>query len=123
MNAAFARSSSIVLALAVLTTFLPGCVVGDGGYGYGGVDVGANYYQPVGVGYGGWGPGYRVGPYRGGGRPYGGGGVGRPWRGSPGRGSIPSIPSGPRGGGGARGGGARGGGGGGAHGGGGGRGR
>ncbi len=112
MNASFARLSSLVLAFAVLTTVLPGCVVGDGGYGYGGVDVGADYYQPVGIGYGGWGPGYRVGPYRGG-RPYGGGGVGRPWRGSPGRGPIPSIPGGPRGGGGGggRGGGSHGGGG------------
>jgi hypothetical protein len=52
----------------------------------GGVSVGyvGGFYAPGGYEYGGWGPGYRVGPPRGGAR-----GVG---------GRAPSIPSGPRGG-------------------------
>ena len=56
-----------VLAL----TSLAGCVAG----GYGG-DVGVGYvggvYEPGGYEYGGWGPGYRVGPPRGGERGHGG---------------------------------------------------
>ena len=61
---------------------LAACVVG----GYGG-DVGyvGGVYVPGGYDYGGWGPGYRVGPPRGGDR-----GGGR---------SAPSIPHGARGGG------------------------
>jgi hypothetical protein len=43
---------------------LSGCAVPDGGYAYGG-GFGANYYEPYGFGYGGWGPGYGVGPFRG----------------------------------------------------------
>jgi hypothetical protein len=69
--------------IALLT--LAGCVVG----GYGG-DAGVGYvggvYEPGGYEYGGWGPGYRVGPPRGGAR------VAR------GR-AAPSIPHGARGGG------------------------
>jgi hypothetical protein len=44
---------------------LGACVAGGGGY-YGGVDVGysADYYEPWGYDYGGWGPGYWVGPPR-----------------------------------------------------------
>jgi hypothetical protein len=58
-----------LLLLAVLTA---GCVVpGDTGYGYGGGDVGVsygvNFYEPY-DNYGGWGPGYLVGPPRGGDR-------------------------------------------------------
>ena len=38
-------------------------------------DIGAGYYEPSGVDYGGWGPGYHVAPFRGGDhRPTGGGG-------------------------------------------------
>jgi len=63
--------------------------------GYDG-EVGVGYfggiYEPGGYEYGGWGPGYRVGPPRGGVR-------------APGRRSAPSIPQRARGGGGARGGG------------------
>jgi hypothetical protein len=77
-----------LLALVALT----GCLVG----GYGGTDVGVGvgysgaFYEPGGYEYGGWGPGYRVGPPRG----------GRAERGArPGR-SAPSIPHNTRGGGG-----------------------
>ncbi len=93
---------------------LAACAVDAGpGYGYGGpsVGVGVDYYEPYGAVYGGWEPGYYVGPYRDG----RGGGPGprgpiatHSFRGS--SGNAPSIPSGPRGGGGARGGGGGGGG-------------
>jgi hypothetical protein len=67
-------------------TSLAACVVGgyDGG---GGVGYVGGFYEPGGYEYGGWGPGYRVGPPRGG------------VRGSGGR-ARPSIPHGQRGGGG-----------------------
>ena len=60
-------------AVGVLVrTSLAGCVVG--GYG-GGVGVGyvGGVYEPGGYEYGGWGPGYRVGPPRGGEYEHGGG--------------------------------------------------
>jgi hypothetical protein len=64
---------------------LAACVVGGYGYGGdGGVDYVGGVYEPGGYEYGGWGPGYRVGPPRGGGR----GPVGR---------GPPSIPHGARG--------------------------
>jgi translation initiation factor IF-2 len=92
-----------LIALALLSLAgLGACVAG----GYGGVDVGydGGYYEPGGYGYCCWGPGYFVGPGRGGGFR----GPGRPgaaYRGAPAGHATPSIPSG------ARGGGARGGGG------------
>jgi hypothetical protein len=60
-------------AVSVLAlTSLAGCIAG----GYDG-DVGVGYvggvYEPGGYEYGGWGPGYRVGPPRGGERGHGGG--------------------------------------------------
>ena len=45
---------------------LAGCAVEGGGDGYGGPDYGVDYYEPYGVEYGGWGPDYRVAPFRGG---------------------------------------------------------
>jgi hypothetical protein len=82
-----------VAAVGVLALLsLAGCVVGgyDGGGGVGYVGYVGGVYEPGGYEYGGWGPGYRVGPPRGGVR----GSVGRP---------APSIPRGPRGGSGHRG--------------------
>jgi hypothetical protein len=71
-----------LLALVTLAACVVGGYGGDGGVGYvGGI------YEPGGYEYGGWGPGYRVGPPRGG------------ERGSGGR-AAPSIPHGARGGGG-----------------------
>jgi hypothetical protein len=99
------RTLKISLSLLLLAG-LGACAVEGGGYdGDVGVGVGVgyvgDYYEPCCGGYGGWGPGYRVGPpgwrgrghdeHRGSGRP------------------APSIPSHPRGGG--HGGGAHGGGG------------
>jgi hypothetical protein len=83
-----------------LLTLLNGCVVGGAGYEEGvGVSYGADFYEPYGYEYGGWGPRYRVGPPRGGeprlGRPSGS----RPpayHSAAPSR-AMPSIPSRPRG--------------------------
>jgi hypothetical protein len=104
----------LVLAgvVGVAIASLSGCDVRSDGYGGGyandGVDVGLglDYYEPYGYG-GDWGSGYYVGPSRGHDRghdhdPHHGGGHPPPshaFRGaSPGR-SMPSIPSGARGGG------------------------
>jgi hypothetical protein len=103
--------SGLTVALgAVLLTVVQGCVVGGGGYydgdGYydGGAEVsyGADFYEPYGYDYGGWGPGYRVGPFRGGEHhdrggdhhPDRGGGRGAPaYRPAAPSRSMPSIPS------------------------------
>jgi hypothetical protein len=78
-----------VLAL----TSLAGCVAGgyDGEVGVGYVGGG---YEPGGYEYGGWGPGYRVGPPRGGDRGHGGGdrGHGGGDHGPGGGRAAPSIP-------------------------------
>jgi hypothetical protein len=58
------------------------------------------YYEPYGYEYGGWGPGYHVGPWRGGGHPdyHGGGGGHAPaYRPAPAGRSAPSIPGRSRG--------------------------
>jgi hypothetical protein len=99
VKAALHRGLTVALGI-VLVTLLQGCVAGGGGYyeGGGGVDVvyGADYYEPWGYEYGGWGPGYWVGPSRGGfPHPHAGGGGGRPppyHPAAPSR-SMPSIPS------------------------------
>jgi hypothetical protein len=97
----------IVAVLGLCTVVVTGCAVSAGGYGYdGGVDVGVGYYGSPGYygGYAGdWGPGYVVGPYRGDGRRFdGGGGRAHSYRPAPAGHAMPSIPSGGRGGGGRR---------------------
>jgi len=53
-----------------LLMILYGCVVAGGGYdGDGGAAYVGGYYEPSGYVYGGWSPGYHVGPPRGGERP------------------------------------------------------
>jgi hypothetical protein len=98
----------LVLAFGVgaLTVLLASCILPGGpGYDDGG-GYGAAYYEPYGVDYGGWGPGYNVAPFRGGGhRPTGGGGhASHAFRSAPASRSVPSLPahSGGRGGGGER---------------------
>jgi hypothetical protein len=89
-----------------------GCAVTDVGYAPG-YDAGwPGYYEPTGGLYGGWGPGFQVGPYYGGGIFRRGGGGGPAWRGgdgghhayraAPGSQPMPTIPSGGRGGAGRR---------------------
>jgi hypothetical protein len=58
------RLMVIVFAAVAGCAAIAGCVA-DGGYD-GGVDVGydVGFYEPFGYEYGGWGPGYRVGPPR-----------------------------------------------------------
>jgi hypothetical protein len=66
MNTLLVRWSPIALVLGLFTVLSFGCVVPGDGYGYNGdVGVGVDYYEPYGAYYGGWGPGYRVGPVRG----------------------------------------------------------
>jgi hypothetical protein len=94
MSVALRRWLFGALSGAVMV-LLQGCVAGGGG---GGVDVayGADFYEPYGYVYGGWGPRYWVGPPRGGGgwhhRDYGGGRAPAYHPAAPSR-SMPSIPS------------------------------
>lgn len=101
-------------AAALLVAMSGGCAVSDGGYGYDGgygnnVGIGAGYYQPFDGNYGGWEPGYNVGPFRGGERRggdvdrRGGQPPQRAFRSAPASHPMPSIPA--HGGDGARGGG------------------
>ena len=97
MNILLLRWSAIAFAIGLFTVLASGCVVTGGGYGYDdGVGIGLDYYQPYGAVYGGWGPGYRVGPIRDGyQRPDRGGGQPAPhaYRSAPASRSMPSIPS------------------------------
>jgi hypothetical protein len=88
MNTVARRWSVRALGFLLLTV-LTACLVPDAGY-VGGV------YEPSGYGYGGWGPGYHVGPSRGGER--------RPpmsspraYRAAPPSRGVPSLPSRPHG--------------------------
>jgi len=115
VNISLLRRLALAFVVLTLMVLLSGCVVTGGGYGYDdGGYIGADYYEPAGVYYGGWGPGYQVGPVRGDDhrdhRPTGGGG--HAYRSAPASHSMPSIPSQSRsGGGGGRSGGSSGGGG------------
>ncbi len=101
MKAAFLRRSASAFAIGIVTVLSSSCAVPvDGGYGSGydnnvSVGIGLDYYEPWGTDYGGWGPGYRVGPYRDGGHYRGAGGRPGPREYRPvsaGR-AMPSIPS------------------------------
>jgi hypothetical protein len=108
MKILLSRWAALAVAIGLLGVLSSGCVVG-GGYD-GGAGYGLDYYEPYGVGYGGWGPDYQVAPYRDGDhRPVSGGG--HAFRAAPASRSMPSIPSGSRSGGGGGGRGGRGGGG------------
>jgi hypothetical protein len=99
--AARSRTARWAMLLAAFG-LLAGCAGGEVGVGYGYDDYGPvpAYDDFYGPGYWGWwGPGYRVGPPRGG-RWGGGGQPGAHYRAAPAGRSMPSIPSGARGGGG-----------------------
>jgi hypothetical protein len=102
MNILCLRWSAITFVIGLFTLLSSGCVVNGDGYGYGydtRVDVGVDYFEPNGAFYGGWGPGYNVGPYRDGGHGpvrRGGQSSGHAYRAAPASHSIPSIPSRPR---------------------------
>lgn len=97
MNNLLLRWSARAFVVGTLMVFSAGCVLSPGGYGYDdGVGYGAGYYEPYGVEYGGWGPGYQVAPYRGGDhRPIGGGGheSTHAYRSAPASRSVPSLPA------------------------------
>jgi hypothetical protein len=97
VNISHLRWSVVALVVGLFAALASGCVVTGGGYGYdGGVGIGVDYYEPYGGDYGGWGPGYRVGPSRDGNhRVDRGGGNPLPhaYRPSPASRSVPSIPS------------------------------
>ena len=61
-----ARRSLRTAFIGVALLLLAACVAGGAAYYGGGVDVsyGADFYEPWGYEYGGWGPGYWVGPPR-----------------------------------------------------------
>ena len=87
----------------VATAWLSGCIVADGGYGYGydGADqgYGVGYYEPGSVAIGRWGQGYQVAPYRTGGyrgAPSAGRSTGHAYAAAPTSHATPSIPSRPR---------------------------
>lgn len=101
------RFGAALLALALLSA--AACTVTGVGVGYEG-DYGGGFYEPYGYEYGGWAPGYSVGPPRfgdrrppGPGRAYraGRGGPGpnggRPFRAAPPSRPMPGIPGRPRG--------------------------
>ncbi len=93
------RLAEFCLIVSPLTIVLFGCVVADGGYGYGnGAAIVPGYYEPYGAYYGGWGPNYYVAPYRNGYRPDDRGrsevqSSSHAFRGAPASHSAPSIPS------------------------------
>src|SRR5208337_4200369 len=94
MNTLLLRWSVLVFVVGVL---LSGCAFTVGGYGYDdGGAIGAAYYEPYGVDYGGWGHDYHVAPVRrGDNRPTSGGGhvSAHAYRSAPASHSMPSIPS------------------------------
>jgi hypothetical protein len=99
------RSSWLIAGsfIGLLLIMPTGCAVEGVGYsGSYGYSYGADYYEPFGFDYGGWGNSYYVGPYRSGG--FRGGDHGshagtHAFRPAPGSHGVPSIPSGSRGGG------------------------
>ena len=99
MIAQFIRLSSGAVVVGAIIFFSPGCAVyDDGAYSYdagASVGVGLDYYEPFGFGYGPWGQGYHVGPYRGG-DPHpqrGPDTPGHSYRPAPNSHAVPSIPS------------------------------
>jgi hypothetical protein len=70
MMTARRRGPATALAAASLLVLVSGCIVSGGGYGPGydvSLGAGLDYYEPRGDFYGGWPPGYQVGPSREGG--------------------------------------------------------
>jgi hypothetical protein len=104
VNTLLARWSALAWVVGTLTVLSAGCAVVGGGYGYDGGGIGAAYYEPYGIDVGGWGGGYQVAPYRGGGHGWTGGGGQHAYRSAPASRAMPSLPSGSRSGGGRSGG-------------------
>jgi hypothetical protein len=93
MRARWAIGFAGALSLAMLSSCAVDGVSGEVGVGYVG-----GYYEPYGYDYGGWGPGYAVGPYRGGhGGYYRDRGHAPAFHPAPQGHRMPSLPSRPRG--------------------------
>lgn len=92
MNNLLLRWSALAFVIGLCTVLSSGCVAPDYGYGYGDVGIGVDYYEPYGANYGGWGPGYHVGPFHDGGHPAGRDGS-HAYRSAPASHAMPSIPS------------------------------
>ncbi len=96
---------SIRAVLVPLFVAVAGCVVGGGYDGDVGVGYGVGFYEPGGYDYGGWGPGYAVGPPRPGfdrdhdhgGRPDAHAAPHPSYRPAAPTRSVPSVPTHPRG--------------------------
>jgi hypothetical protein len=86
----------LLLSTALVAGALTSCVAGVGYEGDAGIAYSPGYIQPYGYEYGGWGPGYFVGPGRGGDRR---GSSSHTYRSAPQSRPTPSIPRTPRGGG------------------------
>lgn len=63
MNALFLPRHFINMSIGLFVLAASGCVAPGGGFNQR-TSIGIGYYQPSGFSYGGWGPGYRVGPPR-----------------------------------------------------------
>ncbi len=99
MKISLSSSSALIFAVGTMAALLAGCLVAtDDGYDY--YDDGG-YYEPYGVFYGSWGPGYDVAPFRYHGgehhehRPFEGGGhaPAHAYRSAPASRPMPSLPS------------------------------
>jgi len=64
MNNLFQRWIRCVGGILLLTLLCGACVVPGDRYVSGSVSYGVDFYEPYGRDYGGWGPGYLVGPPR-----------------------------------------------------------
>ena len=102
MKGRLVRSLARVVIAGSILIVPYGCAIDAGaGYGYeGSMDVGVDYYEPLGFDYGNWGPAYGgVAPYRNRAPRAGRGGGGPPghgYRPAPPTRAMPSIPSGAR---------------------------
>lgn len=68
MNILLLRRSAYTFLFGLFTILLVSCAITGNGYGYydgANIGIGPGYYEPYGSYYGGWGPGYRVGPIHG----------------------------------------------------------
>ena len=80
----------------LLTLLSSSCVVPGDRYAGGSVSYGVGYYEPYGYDYGGWGPGYLVGPPRGDRHFDARRNASRTFRPAPPSHHMPSIPTHPR---------------------------
>lgn len=68
MNRLFQTRTKQVCGMLLLALLCNGCVVPGDRYNSGRISYGVDFYEPYGQDYGGWGPGYMVGPPRNGDR-------------------------------------------------------